>query len=430
MSLLHTVPGRDPLRMPTRTLRAAVLALTGGFVGAIAWSNVATIDVSATANGRIVPSRQIQLVQNLEGGIVSALLVKEGATVKKGQVLARIQSTEFSASLGEIQSSMAAFKSEIARLTAETEDAPLRFPAELEKAHPDLVAKQTKLFESRRQGLADTIDALRQDVVHARNEGARASQSLPLLRSNLAIARQQLAIIEPQVAKGLLSELELLNAKQRILEAQGKINEASHSLPAASSLAAGAEGRIREERQKFRSLALAQLAEDKVKLDGLEQQLRTHTDRLSRREVRSPVNGVVKKLRMNTIGEVVRPGESILEIVPSEDTLIVEAKVSPKDIAFVHAGQTAHIRVTAYDASIYGALPAVVEQVSADATVGERDEVYYMVRVRATSGFQGADLPLRPGMVSQVDVITGRRTVFDYVVKPLTKLQYTAMHER
>lgn len=430
MSLFTTIPGRDPLRMPTRTYRALVVAMTGGFLAALGWSAYATIDVSATANGRIVPSRQIQLVQNLEGGIVSALLVKEGDKVKQGQVLARIQSTEFSASLGEVQSAVAGFRVEMVRLTAETEERPLEFPESLRREHPDLVAKQTKLYESRRQGLEDTIDSLRQEASRARNERAKATQSLPLLRQNLAIARQQLAIIEPQVNKGLLSELELLNAKQRILEAQGKINETEHSLPAAASLIAGTESRIREERQKFRSQALAQLSDQKVKLNGLEQQLRSHTDRLSRRDVRSPVNGVVKKLRMNTIGEVVRPGESIFEIVPTEDQLIVEAKVSPKDIAFVHPGQKAFIRVTAYDASIYGSLPALVEQVSADATVGEREEVYYMVRVKATRGFEGKNLPLRAGMVSQVDVVTGQRTVFDYVVKPITKLQYTAMHER
>jgi adhesin transport system membrane fusion protein len=416
--------------MPSRIYRALVVTLTGGFMAALGWSAYATIDVSATANGRIVPSRQIQLVQNLEGGIVSALLVKEGDNVKQGQVLARIESTEFSASLGEIQSSIAGFKIEMARLTAETEDRPLSVPDDLARAYPDLVVKQTKLFESRRQGLADTLEGLRQEAAHARNERAKASQSLPLLRQNLAIARKQLAIIEPQVDKGLLSELELLNAKQRILEAQGKINDTEHSLPAAASLIAGTESRIREEQQKFRSQALAQLSDEKVKLNGLEQQLRSHSDRLSRRELKSPVNGVVKKLRMNTIGEVVRPGESILEIVPSEDQLIVEAKVSPKDIAFVHPGQKAFIRVTAYDASIYGSLPALVEQVSADATVGEREEVYYMVRVKATRGYEGKNLPLRAGMVSQVDVVTGQRTVFDYVVKPITKLQYTAMHER
>lgn len=426
-------PGRDPLRMPTRTVRALTLVMIGGFLAAVAWSTRATIDISATGNGRIVPSHQIQLVQNLEGGIVSELLVREGASVKKDQVVARIQNTEFSATLGDIQQQIAGNRAEIARLTAETEEGSLSFPAGFESQYADLATKERKLFESRRQELASTIGSIQQEAEHARNDRAKAQQSLPLLRQNLALARQQLAIIKPQVRQGLLTRLEELNADQRILEAQGKIDEAEHALPAAGSLIAGAERRIQAAKDKFRSDALSQLTTFKVKLNGLEQQQRAHKDRVLRRDLKSPVNGVVKKLDVNTLGAVVRPGESVMEIVPSDDELVVEAKVSPKDIAFVHQGQSAFIRITAYDASIYGALPAVVEQVSADATVSEREreDVYYLVRVKAVGGFNGPKpLPLLPGMVASVDVVTGQRTVFDYLIKPIKKLGYTAMHER
>jgi adhesin transport system membrane fusion protein len=158
-----------------------------------------------------------------------------------------------------------------------------------------------------------------------------------------------------------------------------------------------------------------------------------HKDRVDRREVTSPVNGIVKAVHISTVGQVMKPGESLVEIVPSDDQLVVEAKFSPKDIAFLQPGQKAFIRVTAYDASVYGAMPAKVVQISADATVTDRDDVYYLVRAQATEGFEGPsdkDLPLIPGMVAQVDVVTGKRSVFDYVVKPLTKIQYTSMHER
>lgn len=427
-----SVPGRDPLRLPTATARALTLSLAVGFIVALGWSSRVKIDISASANGRIVPSHQIQVVQNLEGGIVNQLLVHEGDAVKAGQVVARIQNTEFSASLDEVKQTIAGDRAEIARLTAETEERPLVFPPGFESEYTDLVAKERKLFESRQQELTSTVGSLQQEAAHARNDRNKASESLPLLRQNLKLARQQLAIIQPQVRQGLLTRLEELNAQQRILEAQGKIDEAEHGVPAAGTLAEGAENRIKEARDKFRSEALNQLTGLKVKLGELEQQARAHKDRVARRDLKSPVNGVVKKLHVNTIGEVVRPGDSILEIVPSDDQLMVEAKVSPKDIAFVHQGQPAFIRITAYDSSIYGALPAVVEQVSADATVSEREreEVYYLVRVKAVRGFQDAKLALMPGMVAQVDVVTGQRTVFDYLVKPITKLTSTAMHER
>jgi adhesin transport system membrane fusion protein len=433
MLVADTTPGLDPLRPPSGAARAVVAVLAGGFLLALGWSTIVQIDVSATGTGRIVPARQVQVVQNLEGGIVQELLVKEGDQVKQDQVVARIQDTEFAASLQEASTNSAGFQAELARLRAEVEGRPLSFPADVTARFPDLVMKETNLFQSRRAELDGTVQAYGQQAARARNDIKKATESLPNLRDQLALAREQKGILHPQVEKGLISRVEELSVDQRILEIEGRIREAQRAIPAASQAAAEAEAKIRQERARFRSEALAHFTETQVKLDALGATLKAHRDRVKRRDVRSPVNGIVKKLKVTTLGEVVRPGDSILEIVPTDDQLLVEAKFSPKDIAFIHPGQRASIRITAYDASIYGALPAEVTQVSADATETQREEVYYLVRAKATRGFpQQAQqpLPLMPGMVAQVDVVTTKRSLFDYLVKPLTKLKYTSLHER
>jgi adhesin transport system membrane fusion protein len=432
MFLVNTQPGRDPLRPPTTAARAIVVAMAAGFGLALAWSTQVQLDVSATGTGRIVPSREIQVVQNLEGGIVQEILAREGAKVTAGQVVARIADTDFNASFKEAKSNLAGYQAEIARLTAEVEGGAIDFPPSVRAGYADLVVKEQKLHASRQVELESAIQTLRETVYRARNEAAKARESLPLLRQQLALAREQKAILHPQVQEGLISRVEELTVDQRILEVQGRISEAERAIPAATGAAAEAESKMATERARFRSDALARLTEAKVKLNGLTHILGAHQDRVSRREVRSPVNGIVKKLHVSSVGAVIKPGDSLLEIVPTDDALFVEARFSPKDIAFIHPGQPAFIRITAYDASIYGALPAEVIQVSADATVTDRDEVYYRLRARATRSFEHANqaLPLMPGMVAQVDVVTTKRSLFDYLVKPLTKLQYTALHER
>jgi adhesin transport system membrane fusion protein len=428
----NLTPGEDPLRGPRRGVVALLLTLTGSVAAFLVWSNVTMIDISSTAVGRIVPSRQVQQVQNLEGGIVKEVRVRAGDKVKQGQVLVRIGDAEFSATYREGRANSTGLQASIARLTAEANGSEPVFPEALKRSHPDLVAKESSLFESRRAELESDIEGLRQEAKRARNAIGRAEENLPILRRSLALAREQREIVAPQVQKGLISKVELLSAEQRILELETKINESSREIPAAQSAAAEARQRIESARQKFRSEALAQLTDEKVKLSGLTEVMSAHKDRVDRREVTSPVNGVVKSVHISTVGQVVKPGESLVEIVPSDDQLVVEAKFSPKDIAFLQPNQKAFIRVTAYDASVYGAMPAKVVQISADATVTERDEVYYLVRAHATEGFDGVDkdLPLIPGMVAQLDVVTGKRSVFDYVVKPITKIQYTSMHER
>jgi adhesin transport system membrane fusion protein len=426
------VPGKDTLRGPRRGVIALLVALTAASAGFVAWSTVTMVDISATGVGRIVPSRQVQQVQNLEGGIVKKVLVHAGDLVSKGQVLISIGDAEFSASYREGQETASGLTASIARLTAEANGEEPTFPAALRRSHPDLVSKELSLFRSRRAELESNIEGMRQAAARARNAIGRAQENLPILRQALAIAQEQRGIVEPQVRKGLISKVELLGAEQRILELTSKINDSAREIPAGESARSEAEQRIESERQKFRSEVLTQLNEAKVKLSGLKEMIGAQKDRVDRREVTSPVKGVIKSVNVSTVGQVVKPGESLVEIVPSDDQLVVEARFSPKDIAFLQPNQKAFIRVTAYDASVYGAMPAKVVQISADATVTDREEVYYIVRAQATQGFDGVhkDLLLIPGMVAQVDVVTGKRSLFDYVIKPLSRIQYTSLHER
>lgn len=419
---------------PDRAAKAVVWLLSGLLLGFFSWSAVVEMEMAALGEGRIVPSRQVQVVQNLEGGIVAAVLVKEGDAVEEGQVVARIADAEFQADIGEAKATRTGLRFQILRLQAEIEGRErLNFPAELVAEAPDLAAKELGLFQSKRAQLAAAVQGAGEEYTRAQNDAAKARESLPMLRASLNLAYQQREILAPQVADGLISKVELLSVDQKILELKGRISEAQRMIPGAQAVARQAHQQAAGEKAKARSEASAQLTEAKVKLKALEANLSAANDRVARREVRAPVKGIVKNLYARSLGQVMRPGEPLMDLVPSEDELLVEARFSPTDIAFVHEGMPATIRITAYDSSIYGALKAEVVQVAADATVPEQGEPYYLVKVRAQGGFdgaQGTQLPLKAGMVAQVNAITGKRTLLAYLFKPIATLQQRALRER
>lgn len=431
----------DPSRGASPQILRAFAIMTGACALVTGWAGVARIDISSMGTGQVIPNRRLQVVQNLEGGILRELLVKEGQMVKEGQPVARFQDTEFSASLAEAGASQSGFQATLARLNAEIAMAgnmgrsvvdPV-FPAALRKVQPDLVAKELQLFRAHIANLRAGIDAADQVIARAQGVRRKAQENVPLLRNSLALAEQQRAIVAPQVARGNMSKLELLGTEQKALEIKTRIVEAQRDISTASAEAAEAAQQRRGVIEKFRGEALTQLTEIKVKEQGLKAQVGSLKDKVDRRQLLAPTNGIVKKLFVNTVGAVLRPGENVLEIVPSDGERFVEARFAPQDIAFIHEGQKAYIRLTAYDASIYGSLDGEVAQVSADATTTEREEVYYRVQVRAKGVLHdrsGVELPIVAGMVAQVDVLTGKRTLLEYWLQPITRLQYTALHER
>ncbi len=359
----------------------------------VIWAHFAILDEVTTATGKVIPSSQIQVIQNLEGGILADIQVREGDTVEKGQVLLRIDDTRFSASLKEGESNYYALLSAIARLKAQVNgDEKLTFPKEVMQKRPDLAASELELFKYHK----DQLDS-----------------SIGTLKKSHAFAKKELGITKPLVKEGLMSELELLRLQREVNELEGKID--AHS-------------------DKFRSTAQEELNKKESELNALKEALAANQDRVTRTTVRSPVRGTVKKVNVTTIGGVITPGMDIMEVVPLEDTLLVEARVRPSDIAFIHPGQNATVKFTAYDYAIYGGLDSVVEHISADTIhEPETDESFYKILVRTDRNYliKGDEiLPIISGMTVTVDILTGKKSVLAYLMKPLLRARNKALTER
>jgi adhesin transport system membrane fusion protein len=408
----------------------AALAVVGGFFW---WAAQAELQEVAAGTGKVIPSQQIQMVQNLEGGIIAAILVKDGDVVQKNQILLRIDNTGSNATLRQNQAEHLGLLATEARLVAEIDGTTPVFSDTLTRSAPEIVANQRELFVSRLSELRSSIDILERQVTQRRQELAQAQARAAGLESSLGIARQELGIVNNMVAQGASSQVEHLRIQRQVSDLTGELNNIRASIPRAQAAIAEAERRILEKRSAFRNDALSEMGKTKVRIAALAEAMEAMQDRVVRTEVRAPVTGTVNKLNVATIGAVVQPGATLAEIVPLEDTLLIEARVKPSDIAFLRPGQAANVKFTAYDSSIYGYLPAKLEQIGADTVTDSQGNAFYNIRVRTERSHLGSDvqlLPIIPGMVTEVDVLTGKRTVLDYMLKPLIKVRDKAFRER
>lgn len=425
---------RDALKGPRRGAILLLLVLVATIAGGLVWASQAEIDEVTRANGRIVPASEVQVAQNLEGGIVAEILVSAGQTVEAGQVLLRIDDTSADASLQELQETYYGLAAAIARLTAEVEGKPLDFPAELAAARPDLVEQERQLYQARQEELASAVEALLQQAGQKRGELAELEAQLASLEKQYALALEQYKLVKPLEKSGAVSKVEVLELERSLAEMEGEMARIQAALPRAQAAIAEAESRILEKRAAFRALARADLNDRSVKLAALAEQMRGRADRKTRTEVRAPVKGVVKEVMVSSIGAVVQPGDSLVEIVPLDDRLLVEARIRPADVAFVHVGQPARVRLTAYDYAIYGALEGTVEWISADTFIDDEGNSFYHARVTTAEtslrGRAGEALPILPGMVAEVDILTARRTVLAYLLKPILRAREIAFSER
>lgn len=377
-------------RRPRRLGLYATVLVVGAFV---AWAALATLDEVTTGTGRVIPSSREQVVQSLESGVVSAILVKEGETVEEGQALVRIDDVRAGANLMESQSRLDALLLSAARLRAESMGEALQFPPDLAARNPALVRSERATFDARRRALGSTLAA--------QNEALR-------------LAEEELRITEPMAARGLVSDLEVMRIQRSIADVRGRIAEAV---------------------ARFRSEAAAELARVQGETGVQGATLVGRQDTVSKTVLRAPKRGVVKNIRVTTVGGVVQSGQELLEIVPLDDSLLVETRIRPSDIAFLRPGLPAVVKVSAYDSTVYGWLDGAVLQISADTIRDDvrRDESYYRVIVRtAASALRaptGASLPIIPGMQAQIDIRTGRKSVLAYLFKPVTRAR-EALRER
>jgi len=417
-----------------RVVRLTIWAIIGFFLFLLLWANFAVIDEVTKGDGKAIPSSKLQKIQNLEGGIVAELFVREGQIVEAGAPLIRLDDTRFQSNVGETEADRLSMLLRVERLSAEVDDRPLSFPDDAMKAVPGQAASEKSLYESRRQQLHDEVGGLQEQLIQKQQELREFTSKQAQYRSGLALQRQEINMSEPLVAQGAVSPVEVLRLKRAEVETRGQLDATTLAIPRAESAIKEVQRKIDETRGKFRSEALTQLNEARTDLNKAKATGKALEDRVSRTLVTSPVRGIVKQLLVNTIGGVIQPGSDMVEIVPLDDTLLVEAKIRPQDIAFLHPGQEAIVKFTAYDYTIYGGLKAKLEQIGAD-TITDEDKktTYYMIKLRTERSHLGTDekpLLIIPGMVASVDIITGKKTILSYLLKPIIKARAEALHER
>ena len=417
-----------------RVIRLTIWAIIAFFIFLVVWAGFSQIDEVTRGDGKAIPSSKLQKIQNLEGGIVAELYVKEGQIVEAGAPLIRLDDTRFVSNAGETEALRLAMQLRVERLSAQVDDRPLNIPDDVLKAAPSQAANERSLYESRRQQLKDEVGGLQEQLVQRQQELREFTSKQGQYRSQLSLQRQEINMSEPLVAQGAVSPVEVLRLKRAEMETRGQLDATTLAIPRAESAIKEVQRKIDETRGKFRSEALTQLNEARTELNKAESTGRALEDRVSRTLVTSPVRGIVKQLLVNTVGGVIQPGSDMVEIVPLDDTMLVEAKIRPQDIAFLHPGQEAVVKFTAYDYTVYGGLKAKLERIGAD-TITDEDKktTYYMITLRTDRSHLGTDekpLLIIPGMVASVDIITGKKSILSYLLKPIIKARAEALHER
>ncbi|MGI1794268.1 HlyD family efflux transporter periplasmic adaptor subunit [Acinetobacter variabilis] len=363
-----------------------------GLLILLTWAWLFKLEEVSTGTGKVIPSSKEQVIQSLEGGILTKLNVKEGEIVERGQVLAQLDPTRFESNVGESESLLIASRATSARLRAEVSGTPLSFPEEVLK-YPKLVKEETALYQSRRANLEESLAGLQQALV---------------------LVQQELEMTAPLVAKGAASEVEVLRLKREANDLRNQMNDI---------------------RNQYYVKAREELSKANTDVETQQQVVRGKSDTLNRTIFKSPVRGVVKEIDVMTLGGVVPQNGKLMTIVPLDEKLLVEARISPRDIAFIRPDQEALVKITAYDYSIYGGLKGKVTVISPDTLRDEvkQDQFYYRVYIRTDSdklrNAAGKEFNITPGMVASVDIRTGAKTVMDYLIKPFNKAK-EALRER
>lgn len=417
-----------------RIVRLTIWAVIAFFAFLILWAHWAVIDEVTKGEGKAIPSSKVQKIQNLEGGIVAQIYVHEGQIVEAGAPLIRLDDTRFASNVGETEADRVAMELRVARLSAEVDEKPLVVADAIQKTVPRQAANELALYQSRKQQMADEIGGLQAQVLQKQQELREFGSKAEQYRSSLGLLQKEINMSEPLVARGAVSPVDILRLKRSEVETRGQLDSTTLAIPRAQAAINEVQRKIDETRGKFRSDALTQLNEARANLSKYTATAKGLEDRVNRTMVNSPVRGVIKQVLVNTVGGVIQPGSDIVEIVPLDDTLVVEAKIRPQDIAFLHPGQKAMIKFTAYDYTIYGGLEGKLEQIGADTITDEdKKQTYYLIRLRTDRNHLGSDdkpLLIIPGMVASVDIITGRKSILSYLLKPIIRARAEAMHER
>jgi adhesin transport system membrane fusion protein len=400
----------------------------------ILWANIAELDQVTRGDGRIIPSTEVQALQSLDPGIVDEFLVKEGAFVERGDVLMRLRDIEAASDLGANRARYLGLLASIARLQAQVEGREtVDFPDEVQKDAPRSVTEELNAFRANMLQLDGQLNVLKTQLTQRRQELDELNTRIGDLKGVIHLQRKEMNMIKPLVEKGSAPKLELLQLERGIKERQSELNGLQASVPRTKSAIEEAQARMDDIKQTAQAEAQSELALKLTEMNEIRERLSGLRERKGRTEIKSPVAGTIQELTVNTVGGVVRAGEDLIKIVPKDDQLIVEAQVKPSDRAFIYPGQPAVIKITAYDFAIYGGLKGELLDISADTIEDEQGNPFYRVRLRTHETElkrKGEVLPIIPGMVASVDILTGKRTVIQYLLKPFFKTLGNAMNER
>jgi len=422
----------DWARLDQEPLRARAMLRWAFFVivALVVWAAYAEIDEVTKGQGRVIPSSQLQVVQAVDGGVVEEILTREGETVEAGQVLLRIDPTRFVASLRENRAEYLALQARAVRLSALSEGRPFEPSAELLAAVPEIVEQERVHYRSSLDGLEAQLGIARQQLSQRNEELREVTTARDNAARSLALTTRELDVTKPLVGAGAVSEVELLRLERDVNRFRGDRDQAEAQIARLKAAIREANRKVEDVDLSFRNKVRSELSEVSAKLGSLSEGSLALADRVKHAEVKAPVRGTVKRLLVNTLGGVVQPGAEVVEVVPLDDALVLETKITPRDIAFLRPGQKAMVKFTAYDFAIYGGLEAELEQIGADSVLDEEGNAFFLVRVRTLEKSLGENLPVIPGMVAEVDILTGKKSILSYLLKPVLRAKANALTER
>jgi len=416
---------QSPLR-----LRGLLYMLMLLVIVLVAWAYFAEVDEVTRGEARVIPAQQVQIIQSQDGGLVKEIHIKEGDVVEKDQLLISLDQTRTGSQLRESRAELLALKVKAERLTAVANDTLFAPSKELSAQVPTIVLQEQQLFNSNRNRL-ETIKKIASEQLNQRRQEvdeleARRRQ----LTESLKLAKRELEVTRPLVKTGAVSEVELLRLHREVNQFSGELEQAKSQIQRSKFAITESENNLRDVELSFFNEIQEELARTTARVNALTETDSALTDRVKQTQIYSPVTGTVKQLYFNTRGGVISAGQEIAEIVPLDDSLLLEAKIQPRDIAFLRPGQETVVKFTAYDFVIYGGLKGVVEQIGADSIIDEEGNAFYNVTVRTTESFNREDMPIIPGMVAEVDVLTGKKSVLNYLAKPILRAKQYALTER
>ncbi len=420
-------------RKPSKQVRFLSLATALFIVIFIVWATFAEVDEVTRAEGKVVASQRTQLIQNLEGGILQAILVHEGQIITQGTPLLRIDNEVAASTYRDALSKSLEHRVAILRLEAELNNIEFIFPEDIVKNAPQLVEDQKSIMQARKRERDSELRLLQSQYEQKISEVEEQKTRKITVDQRLALSIEQRNTVAPLLRRGAYSRLDYLELEQEVANLSGEANALVVSIPKAQEAAEEALQRIAFRKAELDAAITEEINKRRTELSSLKETLTAGSDRVTRTLVRSPVNGTIQRIHLNTIGGVVKPGESIMEIVPLDDSLLVEVRVRPADVAFLYPNQKAMIRFSAYDFSVYGGLEGILEQISADTIEDKQGEVFYLAKLRTEKNgitYNNEFLPIIPGMVTTADILTGRKTILDYILKPILKARQNALRER